>query len=57
MNFNDFVTVQASRFLAAIVDEGESPIADLALGVEVQRVIDAMAYASDNQCWVRPDQF
>lgn len=57
MNFNDFVTVQAGCFLAAIVDKQKSPVADLRLGVQVQRVIDAMAYASDNHCWAEPANF
>ena len=57
MNFNDFVTIQAGCFLAALCDKEKAPVADLRLGLQVQRIVDAMVYSSDNHCWVNSKDF
>ena len=52
LSFNDFVTIQVGEFLRSIVDKNAKPIADLVLGLKVQRIISSMIDASDRKEWI-----
>lgn len=51
LSFNDFITIQAARFLEATCNKDVKPIADLKFGLQVQKLIAAMVVSADSSLW------